>query len=611
MLSKSQAEKKMVSSIVCTYKILKKLKLAEFARKKLGFSTHSFNAKRDGQVRERRKPNGPCRLKGKVVTFLSRDDNSRMKAGKKSTITRLGVKRQIRLLSDDPLALHSKFLMEESCKISYSLFCSLRPFHVMKPTAKDRETCQCRIHENFKFKMEACHQLKVISSSCIDVALCNITCDMQKKACMYRECPNCESKELDFDLTDRGKQVSWTAWKTKRQEWEKKVNGETKVSVTNITVKEREYGTLETLATELNNDIQRGSRHIFNITHQYKALRLLKNQLTDEEVMVHIDFSENYNCKYSEEIQSMHFGASQRQITLHTGVAYTRSKTYSFCTMSDSLNHAPAAIWAHLQPVILHLKELEPNVNVIHFISDCPATQYRNKQNFYLFSNRIFQHGFREGTWNFLEAGHGKGAADSIGAVIKRTADKLVSVQGKDIVNAEGLMAELVKVNTSVKLFLISEEIVDSLESELPSDLRPLSKTMQIHQVVTVHPGEVRHRVLSCFCKKPAVCDCFGLTTATFPVEVCIYRLIQFSVEVVCCQKWSKRYVDDDEEMEVQVMHCVGKNRYFWPMIDDAVWYREGDVVTLLRDPPRPVTKRHCEIDKRVWRLIESEMDLD
>lgn len=69
--------------------------------------------------------------------------------------------------------------------------------------------------------------------------------------------------------------------------------------------------------------------------------------------------------------------------------------------------------------------------------------------------------------------------------------------------------------------------------------------------------------------------------------------------------------VDDDEEVEVQVMHSIGKNRYFWPMIDDAVWYREENVVSLLQDPPKPVTKRHCEIDKRVWRLIEPEMDLD
>lgn len=38
------------------------------------------------------------------------------------------------------------------------------------------------------------------------------------------------------------------------------------------------------------------------------------------EVMVHVDFAENYDCKLNREIQSMHFGASKRQITLHTGI---------------------------------------------------------------------------------------------------------------------------------------------------------------------------------------------------------------------------------------------------------------------------------------------------
>jgi len=59
-----------------------------------------------------------------------------------------------------------------------------------------------------------------------------------------------------------------------------------------------------------------------------------------------------YSCKYSEEIQSMHFGASQRQVSLHTGVLYTKDNTDSFCSLSDNLKHGPAGICAHLIPVL-------------------------------------------------------------------------------------------------------------------------------------------------------------------------------------------------------------------------------------------------------------------
>ena len=42
----------------------------------------------------------------------------------------------------------------------------------------------------------------------------------------------------------------------------------------------------------------------------------------------------------------------------------------------------------------------------------------------------------------------------------------------------------------------------------------------------------------------------------------------------------------DDEDIEVKVMHSVGKNRFFWPMIDDVLWYKPDDVIGLLENPP-------------------------
>ena len=42
----------------------------------------------------------------------------------------------------------------------------------------------------------------------------------------------------------------------------------------------------------------------------------------------------------------------------------------------------------------------------------------------------------------------------------------------------------------------------------------------------------------------------------------------------------------DDEDIEVKVMHSVWKNRFFWPMIDDILWYKPDDVIGLLENPP-------------------------
>ena len=114
--------------------------------------------------------------------------------------------------------------------------------------------------------------------------------------------------------------------------------------------------------------------------------------------------------------------------------------------------------------------------------------------------------------------------------------------------------------------------------------------------------------------KKQKMCDAPVVNTA----ELIKIQVVEESlVSQYCVVRYDERpypgvilTVDDHEELEVQVMHCIGKNRYFWPMIDDVLWYTKHDIITLLRDAPKPVTKRHHEIDRRVWTLIESEMDL-
>ena len=63
-------------------------------------------------------------------------------------------------------------------------------------------------------------------------------------------------------------------------------------------------------------------RHVCIIRHQFRAYKHLKETLDVNEAVIHVDFSENYVCKNAAEIQSAHFGASNKQATLHTGVVY-------------------------------------------------------------------------------------------------------------------------------------------------------------------------------------------------------------------------------------------------------------------------------------------------
>nr|CAH7751031.1 unnamed protein product [Callosobruchus chinensis] len=242
--------------------------------------------------------------------------------------------------------------------------------------------------------------------------------------------------------------------------------------------------------------------HEGRILHQHHAIFELKKVLKANEIIIHCDFSENYSLKYAEEIQSFHFGGARQQVTLHTVVVYSKAGSdtvpKSYCTLSESLYHGPAAIWAHLNPIV---KEYTQNdVDVIHFLSDSPATQYRNKQMFSFITNQFMEHfpKVKRISWNYHEAGHGKGAPDGIGGVCKRTADRVVA-QGKDIPNFESLVNVLKEACPGIYFYVINSTDIETYSSIISKQkLLAFEGTLKVHQIVPIKKT-LWFRSLSCF----------------------------------------------------------------------------------------------------------------
>lgn len=141
-------------------------------------------------------------------------------------------------------------------------------------------------------------------------------------------------------------------------------------------------------------------QHSFNIWNQPTHYGEQKENLKQNEGFTHIDFSENYQTKLGKEIQSMHFGASHAQITLHTGISCNGidSKVESFCTVSESMDHSPSAVWAYLNPVLGEMQRENESLETLHIFSDGPATQYKQKGNFYRFSTQLAKRGTKYAT---------------------------------------------------------------------------------------------------------------------------------------------------------------------------------------------------------------------
>lgn len=444
-------------------------------------------------------------LKSDVINFFEDDSVSRQSPGKKDCITRFKEKKQIRLLTDTLIRLHKKFLSTTSHKkLSYSLFCRLRPYWVRLPNVLQRETCYCVTHANVEHLIFALQTNNVVSYKSSDDMLEDICCNRSNEDCLSKECSTCKYFQIRYKEFNYDQDIEYSEWITKKVAYIEKSSKVEKF--TQKTVKEKKNIALGDAVRKLEGLKSKFLNHVLTIEHQYKAIRMLKATLTTNEVLIHCDFSENYSCKYAHEVQSMHFGGSRQNITIHTVVIYFRdeleTKKKCFATLSESLDHTTPAVWAHLEPLLLWIRQNLPQVNTLHFLSDSTCSQYRNKRMIYFLQYHlkdIFP-GLNAFTWNYTESGHGKGAPDGVGGVLKRTADRLVA-EGKDLNDFQSVFKYLEDRCLGITLLLVSEEQITKMKLLFENQtLKSFKGTLKVHQIAgKLLPGTIFLRSKSCF----------------------------------------------------------------------------------------------------------------
>lgn len=444
-----------------------------------------------------------------VQYFYEDDANSRLGAGKKEFVTRKGVRKQKRYLLDSMLGLYKKFIINSDFKISYQTFCRLRPFWVVKPRVDDRDTCLCITHANVNLKLSALHGAKIIPYSSHQKLLEDLCCDRYNEQCLSRQCQRCVNKTPAYKEFDNSKPIHFKKWVAEKQQFTDPKTKKTR-QVTKYLKKVFTLPPLH-LIGELHKDLESFLCHERNIVHQFNAINILKKNLSDEDALIHMDFSENYATKCGQEIQAFHFGGSRVQISLHTVVVYLKNSIKSYCTASSNISHSPAAIWTHLQPVF---NALPLQIKNLHFLSDGPVTQYRNKTMFYILASKLPERlpNIQKFSWNYSESGHGKGAPDGVGATCKRTADSVVAAGG-DVDNLETFMTAIQEKCPGIILGTIDHEAIQTMSAEIEreaSQAKTFSGTLRVHQVTgnifnpvglrVARPVTLTMRNLSCFC---------------------------------------------------------------------------------------------------------------
>jgi hypothetical protein len=115
--------------------------------------------------------------------------------------------------------------------------------------------------------------------------------------------------------------------------------------------------------------------------------------------------------------------------TLHTSVIYFptehRKPHLSVVGLSETLSHNASTVHAMIKKLLPMIQDEFPELQFIHYLTDSPTSQYRNKTIFQLTCDHDDVFGVKA-SWEYLEAGHGKGPCDGLGASVKRTADSKI-----------------------------------------------------------------------------------------------------------------------------------------------------------------------------------------
>ena len=311
-------------------------------------------------------------VKSDVIKFYECDDNSRMCPGQKdyvSVVNKEGdkIKMQKRMVLSNLKELHAAWKTKNTSenKISFSTFAGLRPRHcILAGAAGTHSVCVCKIHQNPKLM---CQTVGLNYKDLMALTVCSVN----SEACMLRQCKECPGGDplRDFlqNFLEGDDDITYNQW----------------VSTDRTTLNTFTQPKCVFIEKLIESVISL-SRHSFIAKAQSEYMQYLKDNLKVEQVIIQMDFSENYSYVLQDEIQSYHW--ENLQCTLHPIVSYMKINgelvSNCACILSDHKSHSTAAVHCFLDVYIPYLQTVCPSVEIVYYFTDGSAAQYKNKFNF-------------------------------------------------------------------------------------------------------------------------------------------------------------------------------------------------------------------------------------
>ena len=345
--------------------------------------------------------------------------------------------------------------------------------------------------------------------------------------------------------------------------------------------------------------------HAFIAAQQASFYSDCKSSLSSNEMLVTVDFSENYSFVLQDAAQGYHW--NNCQATVHPFVAYYKKEKDELChlsyvVISEALSHDTAAVYLYQKCFITFLKSFLPSSCQPHkiiYFSDGAGSQYKNRKNFLNLCHHQEDFGICA-EWHFSATAHGKGVCDGVGGTVKRLAAR-ASLQKpyNDQIMTPYQLFECVSTNIKTTHFgycslsdYNSEE--KSLEGRFAMS-RTIPGTRKYHSFVPVSKDKVRVKVFSSssISIEERVCS----ENSDVPAET-IRGFVTCRIE----DKWWLACVlnltSNDTGVKLTVLHPSGPaNSFRYPLEENVVVVPTKDILTVV--DPRTRTGRVYTLTKK------------
>ena len=346
--------------------------------------------------------------------------------------------------------------------------------------------------------------------------------------------------------------------------------------------------------------------HSFIARSQAKALKELKINLQQNEVIVLGDFAENYSFVVQDEIQGMHWNNSQ--CSLHPIVIYFKNdenelKSHSICFISDDLNHDVDFVHVVVRETVHFVKSfLVDELVHVHYFSDGCAAQYKNCKNFLNLCNHKNDFGV-DGTWSFFATSHGKSPCDGIGGTLKRLTARasLQRPTSNQILTAMDFFNFCDQEITAVTSLFISRDEINksrSLMEERYKMAKTVPGTRSFHHFVPLSASKVATKRLS----EDDKYDLEYEFSNTMNVTVTELEVNQYIGCVYDHAVWIGVVVEiniENQDILVKFLHPkLPSQSFHWPAKDDTCWVPNIHLLCKIA-APLTATGRQYNIDPK------------